>query len=75
MNNSQHLAEDAHKPLAAYAAGREETELPIDQWPASLVDDMVAGLMTDLLHYARVNGRRSASATLDLVKTHFEQEA
>lgn len=72
--NQEHLAEGVRSPLAAYAAELGETELPIDQWPASLVDDVVAGFMTDLLHYAGVYGRRNADATLELVKIHYDNE-
>ena len=73
-SNSEHLAEGVLGPLAAYAAERGDTELTIDQWPASLVDDVVAGFMTDLLHFASVRGRRNADATLELVKVHYDNE-
>lgn len=75
MSNSEHLAKEAHEPLASYAAGLQAQSMPIEQWPASLVDDMVAGLMTDLLHYSTIHGRRDVSATLELVRIHFDQEA
>lgn len=74
MSNSIDLAKAARFPLAVFGKDEKGAASVPEEWSPDLVDEHVADLIADLLHYAEVYGEQGAEATLERAKKYYDEE-